>query len=159
MKTGKKVLSCAVGALLLRSLLLGGCNSLCSISARISGFPLADHDGDRQLDAVGKGRNHKHQLVYRRASYSAAGGSQVMDEILRKTGVKINFRKATTETVRAYGDDRGNDLPDLVSITASIGQRSGFDQRTCRRWALRCGENHGRREMYNTYKGADDELA
>lgn len=136
------MLSCAVGALLLGSLLLGGCNNpMFDFGGyEYPDFPLADHD-----DTIDSWTQWEEDEIINidwfidSTSYSLPReGSQVMDEILRKTGVKINFRKATT------GDGSelttmiaGNDLPDLVSVTAGMdnlvnGAKVFPIQRTCR---------------------------
>ena len=169
MKTGKKVLSCAVGALLLGSLLLGGCNNpMFDFGGyEYPDFPLADQD-----DTIDSWTQWEEDEIINidwfidSTSYSLPReGSQVMDEILRKTGVKINFRKATT------GDGSelttmiaGNDLPDLVSVTAGMdnlvnGAKVFPINGLAERWApslWRRIMEEG--EMYNTYKDADDEL-
>lgn len=105
MKTGKKVLSCAVGALLLGSLLLGGCNNpMFDFGGyEYPDFPLADRD-----DTIDSWTQWEEDEIINidwfidSTSYSLPReGSQVMDEILRKTGVKINFRRRPRETVRS----------------------------------------------------------
>lgn len=92
-------------------------------------------------------------------------GSQVVEEILKKTGIKINFRKATTgDGTELTTMIAGNDLTDLVSVTAGMDDLvSGDDVFPINGLAERWAPSLWRRiteegEMYNTYKDSDGNL-
>ncbi len=169
MRKGKRLLGCALGALLGCSLLLGGCNnSMFDFGGwEYPDFPLADSD-----DTIDSWTQWEEDEIIEidwfidSTSYSLPReGSQVVEEILKKTGIKINFRKATT------GDGSelttmiaGNDLTDLVSVTAGMDDLvSGEDVFPINGLAERWAPSLWRRiteegEMYNTYKDADGNL-
>ena len=165
----KKTMCCALGALMAGSITLAGCNnSIFDFSGyTYPDFPYADRDDT--IDSWTQwedGDIVTIDLFVDSTSYSLPQeGSMVMDEILRKTGVKINFKKATTGTGEELANMiAGNDLPDVVSVTAGMDDLVSSGKifpinGLADRWApslwRRIGEEG---EMYNTYKNAKDEL-
>ena len=169
MRKGKRLLGCVLGALLGCSLLLGGCNnSMFDFGGwEYPDFPLADSD-----DTIDSWTQWEEDEIIEidwfidSTSYSLPReGSQVVEEILKKTGIKINFRKATTwDGSELTTMIAGNDLTDLVSVTAGMDDLVSWEDvfpinGLAERWApslWRRITEEG--EMYNTYKDADGNL-
>ncbi len=169
MRFGKKFLCCSVGCLMLGGIALSGCNNpMFDFSGyEYPDFPYAD--SDPSIDSWTQWEEDEIITIdwfIDSTSYSLPKeGSQVMDEILRKTGIKINFKKATT------GDGSelttmiaGNDLPDLVSVTAGMDDLVGGGKifpinGLAERWAPSLWKRiTDEGEMYNTYKDSDENL-
>ena len=96
MRFGKKFLCCSVGCLMLGGVALSGCNNpMFDFSGyEYPDFPYAD--SDPSIDSWTQWEEDEIITIdwfIDSTSYSLPKeGSQVMDEILRKTGIKINFK-------------------------------------------------------------------
>ena len=93
----KKTMCCALGALMAGSIILAGCNNpIFDFSGyTYPDFPYADRDDT--IDSWTQWEDGDIVTIdwfVDSTSYSLPQeGSMVMDEILRKTGVKINFKR------------------------------------------------------------------
>lgn len=167
--TKKKGLCLAAAAVLAMGIALGGCDN-----------PMFNFDGysypdiprlNAGADVDSWTQRDKDDIVeidwfIDSSSYSIPrAGSLVTEEILKKTGVKINFQKAmTSDGTELTTMIAGNDLPDLVSVTAGmydlINNKNVFPiNGLAERWApslWRRVTEEG--EMYNAYKDADGDL-
>lgn len=165
----KRTVSCALGVAMLGGVILSGCNNpMFDFGGyEYPDFPLAN--GDNTIDSWTQWEEDDIVTIdwfIDNTSYSLPKeGSQVMEEILRKTGVRINFKKATTgDGTELTTMIAGNDLPDLVSMTTGmddlVGSKKVFPiNELASRWApslWRRVTEEG--EMYNTYKDAEDDL-
>lgn len=169
MKFGKKVFCAALCAVLSLLFVLSGCNNpMFDFGGyEYPDFPYADSDPD--IDSWTQweeGDIIEIDWFIDSTSYSLPQESSlVVEEILRQTGVKINFRKATTSdgseltTIIA-----GNDLPDLISVTAGMDDLVSNDKifpinGLAERWAPSLWQRITEEgEMYNTYKTSDGDL-
>ena len=169
MKFGKKFLCCALGALMAGSVVLAGCNnSIFDFSGYVyPDFPLADRD-----DTIDSWTQYEEDDIITidwfidSTSYSLPQpDSLVMNEILRRTGVKVNFRKSTSGSGEELTNMiAGNDLPDVVSVISGMddlvsGGKIFPINGLAERWApslLRRLNEEG--EMYNVYKDSNNDL-
>ena len=169
MKFGKKVFCAALCAVLSLLFVLSGCNNpMFDFGGyEYPDFPYADSDPD--IDSWTQweeGDIIEIDWFIDSTSYSLPQESSlVVEEILRQTGVKINFRKATTSdgseltTIIA-----GNDLPDLISVMAGMDDLVSNDKifpinGLAERWAPSLWQRITEEgEMYNTYKTSDGDL-
>lgn len=169
MRLAKKFACCALGALLFGGGLLTGCNNpMFDFSDyEYPDYPLADRDDT--IDSWTQwtdGEQISIDWFIDSPSYELPqSDSLVVQEIRRKTGITINFRQATSGTGEELTNlINGNDLPDLVSVTAGMDDLVNSGKifpinGLAERWApslWRRVEEEG--EMYAAYKDSEDDL-
>lgn len=169
MNFGKKFLCCALCSLLLCCTVLSGCdNPMFNFDDyEYPDFPYAD--SDNTIDSWTQWEDDEVITIdwfIDSPSYQLPqNDSLVMQEVLRKTGVRINFRRASSSTGEELTNYiNGNNLPDLVSVTAGMDDLAGSGRifpinGLAERWApslWRRITEEG--EMYNTYKDSDENL-
>ena len=169
MRLAKKFACCALGALLFGGGLLTGCNNpMFDFSDyEYPDYPLADRDDT--IDSWTQwtdGEQISIDWFIDSPSYELPqSDSLVVQEIRRKTGITINFRQATSGTGEELTNlINGNDLPDLVSVTAGMDDLVNSGKifpinGLAERWApslWRRVEEEG--EMYAAYKDSEGDL-
>lgn len=166
---GKKLLTGCLCLLFACSFLLSGCdNPMFNFGGyEYPDFPYADEDPS--IDSWTQWEEDEIVEIdwfIDSTSYSIPNeGSLVVNKILEKTGVKINFKKATTsDGTELTTMISGNALPDLVSVTAGmydlINNGSVFPiNGLAERWAPSLWQRiTDEGEMYNTYKDSEGDL-